>query len=128
MFVLFLVQFGLLGGHLLEKWLLIRFTMCSLCILAVCDFGGFPFWFRGLDLGSSCFGSWSLDTFCFLKTPTASAKYFVSHVFLLRLNASFSGLMTGNIVWGIAKMKRMQRPGTEVIRTQIHPGNNKNYK
>ena len=27
------------------------------------DFSYFPFWFRGLDLGSDCFSPWSLHTF-----------------------------------------------------------------
>ena len=27
------------------KWLLARLTMCSLCVLAICGVGYFPFWF-----------------------------------------------------------------------------------
>ena len=32
-------------------------TICSLCNLTICHFSYFPFWFRGLDLGSDCFRS-----------------------------------------------------------------------
>ena len=34
------------------KYLLTRLTICSLCILTICNFSYFPFWFWGLDLGS----------------------------------------------------------------------------
>ena len=27
------------------KWLLTRLTICSLCVLAVCNISYFPFWF-----------------------------------------------------------------------------------
>ena len=64
-FILFLVRFRLLNDHLLGN-------SCSLgdhilfCILTVCNISGyFPFWFGGLDLGSDCFGSWSLHDFYF---------------------------------------------------------------
>ena len=39
------------------KELLPRLTICSLCILTLCHFSYFPFWFWGLDLGSDCFSS-----------------------------------------------------------------------
>ena len=39
------------------KKLLTRLTICSLCILTICNISYFPFWFRGLDLGSDCFSS-----------------------------------------------------------------------
>ena len=42
-----------------------QFTICSLCILAICCFSYFPFWFRGQGFGSGCAGSWSLLTFDF---------------------------------------------------------------
>ena len=42
---LFLVRFGQLSGHLLGKKLLTRLTICSLCILAICNFNYCPFWF-----------------------------------------------------------------------------------
>ena len=29
-------------------------TLCSFCILAICYFSCFPFWFLGRDLGSDC--------------------------------------------------------------------------
>ena len=45
------------GSLLSGKWLLAQFAVCSLCVLAVCGFGCFPFWFLGLDLGSDCFSS-----------------------------------------------------------------------
>ena len=37
------------------KELLTRLNICSLCILTICNFSYFPFWFRGLELGSNCF-------------------------------------------------------------------------
>ena len=40
-FISFLVRFGLLSGHLLKK-LLTRLTICSLCILSICNFSYFP--------------------------------------------------------------------------------------
>ena len=40
--------------------MLIRFTVCSLCILTYCNFSYFPLWFRGRDFGSECISSWSL--------------------------------------------------------------------
>ena len=43
-----------------RKALLIRLTVCSLCISY---FGCFPFWFRSLDCDSDCTSSWSLLTF-----------------------------------------------------------------
>ena len=39
------------------KQLLTRLTICSLCVLAVCDLSYFPFWLWGLDLDSDCFSS-----------------------------------------------------------------------
>ena len=36
------------------KELLTRLTICSLCILTICKFSYFPFWFLGLALGSDC--------------------------------------------------------------------------
>ena len=38
------------------KELLTRLTICSLCILTICNFSYFPFW---LDLCSNLFRSWS---------------------------------------------------------------------
>ena len=48
-----------------EKEMLTRRTIYSLCILTICNFSYFPFWFWVLDLGSDCFSSWSLHTFNF---------------------------------------------------------------
>ena len=45
--------------------LLTRLTIHSLCILTICGFGCFPFWFLGLGLGTGSFGSWSLSAFYF---------------------------------------------------------------
>ena len=42
------------------KELVMRLTMFSLCIVYICNFGYFPFWFRGRDFGSCCGSSWSL--------------------------------------------------------------------
>ena len=47
------------------RWLPARLAVCSLCVLAVCGVGCFPFWFWGLGFGSGCFGSWSLRALCF---------------------------------------------------------------
>ena len=33
--------------------IIIRLIGCFLCIMSICDFGCFPFWFRGWDCGSS---------------------------------------------------------------------------
>ena len=44
-FILFLVRFGLLSGHLGGKELLTRLTICSLCNLTICNFRYFPVWF-----------------------------------------------------------------------------------
>ena len=40
-----------------RKNLLTRLTICPLCILVICNFNYFPFWFLGLDLASDCFSS-----------------------------------------------------------------------
>ena len=45
--------------------LLTRLTICSLCILTICNFSYFPYGFLGLDLGFDCFSSWSLHTLYF---------------------------------------------------------------
>ena len=45
------------------KYLLTRLTICSLCILTICNISYLPFWFLGLGLCFDCFGSWSLNTF-----------------------------------------------------------------
>ena len=47
------------------KELLTRLTICSFCILTICNFNYFPFGFLGLDLGSDCYSPWSLHTFYF---------------------------------------------------------------
>ena len=44
------------------KELLIRLTVCSLCIMSICYFGYFPYWVRGWDCGSDCANSWLLFT------------------------------------------------------------------
>ena len=62
-FILFLVRYWVAEWSSFGKELLTRLTMCSLCILTICNFSYFPFSFRGLDLGSGCFRSWSLGTF-----------------------------------------------------------------
>ena len=49
------------------KELLIRLTICSLCIFTIYNLRYFPFWFLGLDLDSDCFSSWPLHTFNFYK-------------------------------------------------------------
>ena len=47
MFVhIILVRFRLLSDHLLGKsCMLTRLTICSLCILTICYFSYFPFWY-----------------------------------------------------------------------------------
>ena len=50
--------------------LLARVAVCSLCILTICNFIYFPFWFFRAALVSDCFSSWSLHTFyipCFFQ-------------------------------------------------------------
>ena len=56
----FLVRFGLLSGPILG-----RLSICSLCILTICNFSYFAFWFLGLCLGSDCLSFWSLPIFYF---------------------------------------------------------------
>ena len=48
-----------------QKELLIWLTKCSLFIyyVFICNFGCFPFWFRGRDFGSDCISSWSILIF-----------------------------------------------------------------
>ena len=65
-FILFVVRFGLLSGHLLERAAHSVDHMFS-CILAICNFSYFRFWFLGLDLGSDCFSSWSVHTYYFYQ-------------------------------------------------------------
>ena len=43
---LFLVWFRLLSGHFLGQ-LLTRLTVCSLCIMSICNLSYFPFCFEG---------------------------------------------------------------------------------
>ena len=45
---------------LFGKYLLYRLTICSLCILTICNFSHFSFWFC-----SDCFSIRSLHTFYF---------------------------------------------------------------
>ena len=51
-----------------------QLTICFLCILTICNFFNFPFWFGGLDLGSDCFSSWSLHTFYFYQNVKMHGK------------------------------------------------------
>ena len=37
-----------------RKELLIRLTVCPLCIMSDCNFIYFPFWFRGQKFGNNC--------------------------------------------------------------------------
>ena len=46
------------------KNLLTRLTVCSLCIMSICNFGCFQFWFRGQDFGSNCMRAWLLHILC----------------------------------------------------------------
>ena len=45
--IFFLILFRVLSGHLLGKKLLIRLTICSFCILTICNFSYFPLGFEG---------------------------------------------------------------------------------
>ena len=65
-FILFLVRFRLLSGHLLGNscshgWPYVLFVFWLFVIL----YSYFPFWFWGLDLGSNSFSSWSYNAFFF---------------------------------------------------------------
>ena len=44
------------------KELLTRLTLCSFCIIYICNLSYFLFWVLGLDLDSDCSRSWSLVT------------------------------------------------------------------
>ena len=46
-------------------WKRAAHRVCSLCVVSLCIFGYYPFWFRGQDFGSDCTSSWSLLTFYF---------------------------------------------------------------
>ena len=43
------------GWPYFGKKLLTRLTIYSVCILPICNFSYFTFWFCGLDLASVCF-------------------------------------------------------------------------
>ena len=47
------------------KELPVRLTLCSLCIISICNSSHFPFWFLGQNLGSDSPSSWPLLTCCF---------------------------------------------------------------
>ena len=47
LFILILVWFGFPGGRLFMQLLLARLAVCSLCVLTICNFNYFPFWFLG---------------------------------------------------------------------------------
>ena len=47
------------------KELLIRLTVFSLCIMHICNFSYFLFWFRGQQFGTDCNSSWSMPMFYF---------------------------------------------------------------
>ena len=40
-------------------------TLCSLCIMPICNFSYFPFWFEGWDWGHDCYSSCSRFICCF---------------------------------------------------------------
>ena len=46
-FILFLVRFGLLSGHLFGKKLLTRLTICYICIFTICNLVIFRFGSKG---------------------------------------------------------------------------------
>ena len=65
MFVhIILVPFNLPSGHLSAKELLTQLTICSLCILTICNLL-FPVLVLKRTLVSDCSSSWSLHT-CYL--------------------------------------------------------------
>ena len=52
------------------------FTVYSLCIISICSFSSFSFWFLVQDLGSDCSGFWSLPTFYVLcSSPMIGARF-----------------------------------------------------
>ena len=53
-------DFNTCNKYLTAKQLPTRLAICFRCILSVCDFGYFPFWFWGWDLPSDCSSSCSL--------------------------------------------------------------------
>ena len=53
------------------KELLTCLTVCYLCIMFICNFGYFLFWFQGKEFGSDCISSLSLLTFYFPRNDSA---------------------------------------------------------
>ena len=51
---------------------LVRLTIRFLCVMYICNFGCFQFWFRVQDFGPGCISSFSLLIFYFsyMATPT----------------------------------------------------------
>ena len=56
------------------KYLLTRMTICSLCILTICNTSYFQLWYWGLELGSDRPSSWSLLTFYFYQCNSPLLK------------------------------------------------------
>ena len=95
------------------KVLLIRFTIFSLCILTICKFSHFPFWFRGPDFGSDCISSWSLFTFLdttfFNVEVIRSAFYNLIVTFLFNIELFYKLILqyltgTTNEVTGVTRI------------------------
>ena len=59
--------------------LLIRVTICFLCIMIICNFSCFPYWLLGQDLESDCFSSCLCLRFYFYQS---SEKCLVTHLSL----------------------------------------------
>ena len=59
------------------KELLSRFSVCSPCILSICNFSYFLVWFRGQDIGTGCANFGHCLSFIFL---CYDGKLFVNHL------------------------------------------------
>ena len=73
----------MLGSVMVAEWppigkeLFSRLAICSHCIVYICCFSYYPFWFRGHGFGSDCIISWSLLTVLLLQCAKQSGRSFV---------------------------------------------------
>ena len=104
--------------------LLIRFTICSLCILTYCNLSYFPLWFGGGDFDSDCISSWPLFTFYFqFKCQNIAVNQYILlyRVFWLSLTFSTSVLFYTTSVWKTwleerGKSQKLGMPGNIKLR------------
>ena len=84
------------------KYLPTRLAICFRCILSVCDFGYFSFWFWGWDLPSDCSSSCSLLSHYFYHQSSCGCAVWqppkVSpHIHLMLLFFQSSGVVSNHL-------------------------------